>query len=181
MHTTESERAKYAKMWALPSYRTRSPGLAIAPLAYDLLGMGPGHTLIDYGCGEGKAVDWFRAQGVACVGVDLVPLRSDVVEACLWDLPEDMSAGYAFSADVLEHLPPERVMDALRGIRERTRHAAAFTVATVQDGHGPKVGEVLHLTVEPAEWWEERLREVWATVEHHPGEPAWRHLFICRA
>lgn len=178
MHTTETERAKYEKMWSKPSYRRRSPGLDAAPQVFDLLGMKQMETLIDYGCGEAKATDWFRGQGLTVHPLDLVPLRPDVIEACLWDLPDLPITDYAFCADVMEHIPPEHVDAVLAGIRERTRIAGAFQIASIECAVGRRHGETLHLTVQPRSWWQNKLEEHWSAVEHHPTDKKWRHLFL---
>lgn len=170
------EQRKYRRMWGMDSYREVSPGLNIAPRVHDLLGLVPGMSLIDFGCGEGKAADWFRAQGLRVTALDLVPLRPDVLEACLWDLPA-LTADVGFSADVLEHIPEPKVPDVLANMR-RCVSRAAFTVATVRCAHGRRVGEVLHQTVRPVHWWRKQMREHWARVEHHETDREWRHLFI---
>lgn len=181
MHTTEEERRKYAKMWSIDDYRRNSPGLNIAPTALDLLGAMPGQSIIEYGCGDGRALDYFTSRDMDATGVDLMALRPDIIEASLWELPEDLAADFAFCADVLEHIPPERVAEALAAMRERTGVAAAFTVATIGCTVGERHGEDLHLTIRPAWWWWREISKCWGSVEHHHTDREWRHLFIVRA
>ena len=93
----EHERDKYTRMWADASYRVNSPGLNAAPEGFKKLGCSSGETLIDYGCGEARSTAWFKSQGLDAQGVDLVQLKPDVIQACLWDLPK-MSSDYAYCA-----------------------------------------------------------------------------------
>lgn len=179
----EEERRKYEKMWAREDYRRNSPGLNIAPVVLELWGAGPGASLVDWGCGEGKAVDWFRGQGLSAIGVDLVPLRADIIGGCLWDigaLPSVVSGEFSFCADVMEHVPEGKVAEVLRGIASRTTTAAAFTIASIGCTCGRRAGEALHLTIKPREWWKEELLRYFREVEYHPTDRKWRHLFICR-
>lgn len=169
-----TEKAKYERIWADPGYRRNSPGLNVAPFAFDVLGLMPGDSLIDYGCGEGKAVDYFRRREIKAKGVDIVKLRPDVTEACLWDMPK-MQADYAFSADVLEHLPEHRVPEVLQAIRDRTKREGFFTIATCDDVHGDRIGETLHLTVQPIEWWREVLGGIFTDVAIGQGDREWRY------
>lgn len=175
------EQRKYRKMWATPDYRRNSPGLNLAPRALGLLGVYGGDSVRDYGCGVPHAVDYFRRMGLEASGVDLVALREDVVEACLWDLPSDMGpTKWAYCADVLEHLPESRVPAVLAGIRARTVSGAAFSVASTPCKCGRRFGEVLHLTVRPVEWWGERMAEHFRTVATHGADKPWRHILIAR-
>ncbi len=186
MRTTDAElvaeeRRKYTKMWGVPEYHRHSPGLAVAPHVAGLLGMQPGESVIDYGCGAGLALDVFRASGLTAIGVDLVALGPDVIEATLWNLPADLGpTDYAFSADVMEHIPTRKVDVVLGGIRDRTLRAAAFTIASTKCTVGQRHGERLHLTVKPRHWWLARLHEHFADVEVHDGDRPWRALFVCR-
>jgi SAM-dependent methyltransferase len=175
-HLVADERRKYAKMWSKPQYRINSPGLNVAPAAAEWLWMEPGGSVIDYGCGEGKALDWFNANGYHATGVDIISLRPDVIEVCLWSLPETLSpSDYGFCADVMEHMPPERVDDVLAGIRARTRKAAFFSVANSECTVGKRHGETLHLTRQPVEWWAGKVRQYWPRVEVRQGDREWRY------
>lgn len=168
------ERDKYARIWADTHYHQNSPGLNVAPMAFDVLGLMPGDSLIDYGCGQGKAVDYFRKRQIDAKGVDIVKLRPDVTEGCLWDLPR-MQSHYAFSADVLEHIPEDKVRASLEGIRDRTRKEGFFTIATCDDVHGDRIGETLHLTVQPIEWWRDLLQDIYSDVAIGQGDREWRY------
>lgn len=174
------EQAKYRRMWGVPDYRRHSPGLQLAPAVWEHFGRPQCGTLIDYGCGEGRAMDWFAERGLEVSGVDLVALRPDVVEATLWDLPDNgLLSDYAYCADVLEHIPESRVYDALLGMWMRTEGMAALSVATVDCTVGRRHGEQLHLTVEPVEWWDDVIGDVWDAVERFETDRDWRHLYIC--
>lgn len=177
----EIERSKYERIWALPSYRVNSPGRNIAPHAVNVLQPATGSSIMDYGCGEAKAVDFFNLRGLKASGCDLVPLRADVHEVCLWDIPETVPVyDYAFCADVMEHIPPRLVEAVLNNIRFRTRIAGYFQIATAPDVHGDKIGETLHLTVENRDWWAERLRQHFTDVQIEDADKPWRFGAICR-
>jgi SAM-dependent methyltransferase len=83
-------------------------------------------TVIDLGCGSGRALLWNRDWGATAIGVDIAPFFSaearrdvDLAIGDLRKLPfADGTFTRAFSLDVLEHLSP----DALRAmLREANR------------------------------------------------------------
>jgi cyclopropane fatty-acyl-phospholipid synthase-like methyltransferase len=55
MNLDEKERAKYQSIWAYPQYRMNSPGEAAVPRFLFHLPWAAGDTLIDLGCGTGRA------------------------------------------------------------------------------------------------------------------------------
>jgi hypothetical protein len=113
MHDINSEREKYISTWQNNDYARRSPGLR--HLADALRWMQPelGASITDWGSGSGQAADAMIAQGFDVRMVDIAAnayrgIHGPVIEACLWDLPDEMGAtDYGFCADVMEHLPPE--------------------------------------------------------------------------
>lgn len=182
MDLEAQEREKYRKVWDIPQYSDYSPGEHLVEIAITYLGMKQG-TLIDYGCGTGRATKKFQDLGYAAMGVDFASncLQTDVPfrNACLWDLPP-MSSDWAFCSDVMEHIPEEKVEVVFEAIRNRTLKGAFFQVHTANDGFGARVDEVLHLTVRPGEWWKEQAEEFWSEVDIVPGERGHRVLLTCR-
>lgn len=176
MSLETAEREKYEKVWTFKEYRQHSPGELCVEKAVHALGMTPGESVIDYGCGPGRATAKFNAMGFNVLGVDHAhnclddDVRVPLTVACLWDLPI-LASDWAFCCDVMEHIPEEKVELVLEAIRVRTRKGAFFQIATFNDGFGLQlVGKPLHLTVKPADWWREKLWDVWANVEmrdHH--------------
>lgn len=152
----EHERDKYTRMWARPEYHRWSPGAE--SVAEFVAMIGNRGSVTDFGCGDGKALDLLIASGFEAMGVDLVTLRSDVVNACLWDLPTSLPVvEYGFCADVMEHIPTEKVDAVLRNIAGKVTGAAYFRISTAPDGMGALIGETLHLTVRPADWWRQHI------------------------
>ena len=154
-------------MWAHDSYRKHSPGEGLVDTAIEHFG--PAGSVIDFGCGTGRAAMLFQERGFDVIALDLASNCLDpgvtvsFTGCCLWDMP-DIHADYGFCTDVMEHVPEEMVDAVLDGIRERTKKAF-FQIATSKDGFGPKlIGEPLHVTVRPADWWIVRLEDRW-TVE----------------
>ena len=165
-------------MWRDPRYRVNSPGLNIAPFALEKLEAVAGDTIWDFGAGEGKAFDYFWSQKVEAGGIDIVSLRPDIWEACLWSLgPQFKPATFVFSADVLEHLPMDKVDAVIENIRRLSTKGAFVTVAEVDDVHGARIGETLHLTIKPPSWWDLRFRQQFSRIEQGQGDREWRYWF----
>ena len=165
----DRERKKYELMWSKPDYRRWSPGRDIAKLALRKMRVERGATLFDFGCGDGKALDYFAEQGILCKGFDLVKLHPLAQAGCLWAIPEDFgTADYGFCADVLEHIPPEKVAPVLENIARHIRKELFFQIETVPDNMGRLIGKKLHLTVQPLAWWHSELRKQWNAVKVTP-------------
>ena len=177
--TAESEAAKYAEMWTKPEYRVYSPGEEAAPAIRKWLG--DPCAVIDFGCGTGRLTAILGKHGYSVTGIDHVDVRETevpFVKATLWGLPKSIFAEGGVCCDVMEHIPPERVDEVLSGISRQTRRVY-FTISDRPDSLGSLIGEQLHLTVQPYEWWQAKLSKYWHRVEQpEPGhftveEPKW--------
>lgn len=158
MSDLRSERLKYELIWRQEGYGRRSPGLQAAPAALPWAEELGAESLMDWGCGDGQAMAWFEEEGLSVTGFDLVDIHREsagpFVRGTLWDPPPELpTADFAFSADVLEHLPTEHVEASLAVIRRHTRLGGFLQVCTVPDNWGRAIGETLHLTVRRAGWW----------------------------
>lgn len=170
------ERAKYERMWALPAYRD-DDATAHARAALTALPMRAGESVIDFGAGAGYASLALVDAGYRVLAVDIaanalaphIAARVPLLLASLWDLPVTLGADWGFCSDVMEHVPPDRVDDVLRTIRLATRRASYFSISLRPDGCGVLIGEALHLSVHPIDWWLARLAAQWpaARVLHH--------------
>lgn len=174
------EKEKYEQVWTADAYRRWSPGEDEQERACDwfsdeLNRVGASFnekpTFVDYGCGEGRTVQWFQDQGFRSWGVEharnaINAAGIQVYEECLWHMRHLPTSDFAFCCDVMEHIPPNKVNLVLHQIAERTRLAAWFRIATVPDNFGPTLlNKPLHLTVEPAKWWRETLLRHFDLVE----------------
>lgn len=152
-----AERAKYERMWAEASYRQWSPGEAVAEEAFRRCGMAYGETLYDAGCGTGRAARKFRDMGLHVEMLDIADNAPGVElpfhRVCLWALPGLEPFDWVFSADVLEHIPTERVPATLDGLARLATKGGFLQIALFEDSFGARIGETLHLTVKPAAWW----------------------------
>lgn len=180
----QAEQAKYQKMWGFDSYRERSPGMR--HLADALAQMAPtlGATVVDFGCGTGRVAAALAARGFEVTGVDIASnackeFDGHFVVASLWDLPEALGRHqYGFCADVMEHLPTDRVDAALACM---ARHAGKiyFQIANFHCHEGDKIGEHLHLTVKPFDWWMNKLTAHYSIVGAKRARK--HHIFVCKS
>jgi SAM-dependent methyltransferase len=155
-----TEREKYQKLWAREDYRRWAPG-------EDTVGtfrriVKPDGLVIDFGCGTGRAALEMDEAGLDVLCVDFTDNCRDKAAMRLrffeWDLTKRLpvSAPYGYCTDVMEHIPPEDVPTVIANIMASTP-AAFFQIATVPDNFGAVIGQKLHLTVQPHEWWAEQF------------------------
>lgn len=180
----QSERKKYEAMWSLPVYRKVAPGLESVDEAVELLGAQPGESIADFGCGTGRCVSAFIAKKLDGIGVDIASnaLEESVpfVLASLWDAALLPSVDYGFSCDVLEHIPTAKVDETLAAIHGAVRKGCYLNIDTIPDSMGVLIGQTLHETVRPGEWWEAKLKAVWPSVQRiRPDDPR-QAIFVCK-
>jgi 2-polyprenyl-3-methyl-5-hydroxy-6-metoxy-1,4-benzoquinol methylase len=167
------ERSKYRRIWGFPEYRKHSPGEAALNEALPFLSKGK--TLVDLGCGTGRAAQSLQSKGFEVTGIDFAGNCLDenvdihFIESCLWDLPKSLIFDVGYCTDVMEHIPKRKVHAVLRGIFDSTFYGCFFQIATFEDRFGSKIGEPLHLSVEPAERWAEALEKHWPYVKMLQG------------
>lgn len=163
----EQERDKYQRVWAHPDYRRWSPGEAIVPVFLERLPWQKEEGLLDLGCGTGRAGKLLHDAGLRVLMIDLCREAVEVsdipfMEACLWELPAGLHPReWVFCVDVLEHLPPDYIGSTLDDLAALTIKGGLLKIACFEDGCGAMIGEPLHLTVQPALWWLERIKARW--------------------
>lgn len=181
---TYQEREKYHKMWGFSSYRERSPGMRFLEDALAKLDMPEGATVVDLGCGTGRVSQALKEKGFDVTAVDIaknacLEFKGQFIEACLWELDESFpDFEYGFCADVMEHLPPNRVPEALKCIAAHTEKCY-FQIANFHCHEGDKIGEHLHLTVKGVHWWRRELEKHFSKVTIK-AEPK-HHIAVCEA
>ena len=167
-HTALREREKYRRMWVeIPGYRANSPGEKLVAKFLSIAAWGKGDTLIDCGSGTGRAAKQLSEAGLTVLMLDICREAADVdnrlpfVTACLWDMPFNQRFDWVYCTDVLEHIPTEHVDATLDNLAAMTGYGAFLQIALFPDGFGQRIGQTLHLTVKPADWWLERIQKRW--------------------
>ncbi len=168
MNIREAERAKYDGAWQIPDYSKFSPGEKYADLFGEIAAPKAGETCIDLGCGAGAggkalAQKW----GLEVTYVDHVKVGDPpgrLIVQPLWK-PIPAFAAYGYCCDVMEHIPPEFTMLAVRNALASCKAGVFFSISFSHDSFGVYLRQPLHLTVEPFAWWKDRLGEVGTVIE----------------
>jgi len=177
-----TERSKYEQIWQHDKYRETSPGEQLGHMFLQQAKPAVGETVIDFGCGTGRGGLMLNALGgLKPVFVDFASnaLDPDIREASAknpdkwpfyrhdlskWPYPMELKGvKYGYCCDVMEHIPPEQVMLVLKNILRSARHVF-FSIATEPDNLGGLIGEQLHLTVQPFEWWLDKFNELQCSI-----------------
>ena len=164
--------AKYKKAWDIPKYREDSAGERYAKTVIAELGMKKGSTVLDLGCGTGKASKIMCKKGLDVHGIDIADnslneemkeMRSfKFTQQCLWKLDEVAPADYIYCANVMEHIPENLVHAALFQIDRNMTKSGFFSISTSVDSFGPEhLSQQMHLTVRDGRWWADQLMRYW--------------------
>jgi hypothetical protein len=184
MSLLRAETEKYEAAWSYPAYAEYSPGLEAVDLFERMVeenstsrgllkeiayGDPPKRgSLIDLGCGSGKAGIELSERGFDVTLMDLTPKGKvgtglSMIVGSLWHpIPGKYRFGYC--CDVMEHIPPEYTMLVISNILRACEYAF-FQICLVDDNFGALVGEPLHLTVMPFVWWRDQIKELGDLVE----------------
>lgn len=162
----DQERDKYERIWAVPDYGKFSPGEKYLDLFYELAAPEPPASIVDIGAGSGRAALALHEQGFRVSAFDITDEgyeakgKVPLLLGSVWrDLPRVKTWNYGYCCDMLEHIPTEYVMLTLERIQCSVRDLFC-SISTMPDGFGAKIGETLHMTVQPFEWWHDRLRDI---------------------
>jgi hypothetical protein len=177
------EALKYGKLWAdHPAYRAVAPGEELASVFLKQASPPINAEVIDFGCGTGRG-----SLILACpppLGGSLRVTMVDFVNNCLdpevqqaletqasrmrflkkdLEKPLGIAATYGYCTDVMEHIPPDKVEQVLDNILQSAEHVF-FGISLTEDHCGKMIGEQLHLTVKPFDWWLEQFTKREAVV-----------------
>jgi len=156
--TDLSEQEKYQLMWAYDSYRDISPGELQSK--FFLNAFKPKGTIVDFGCGTGRAGLVFHEAGLPVLLIDFADNCRDQEAQMLpflkWDLttPIPVQKEYGYCTDVMEHIPTNDVSTVIANIMNASGKVF-FQISTVNDKFSTalNIDACLHLTVKPHDWW----------------------------
>lgn len=172
MITTAAERNKYTRIWEFEEYRSVSPGEELIEVFKKHVPFKKGETIVDLGCGTGRAAAALSRLGLEITGLDIaancldVPYRSmPFIQACLWE-PDwaEYTWQWFYCTDVMEHIPPEHVDTVLDNIYTATIKGGFFQIAMFKESYGKLIGDNLHLTIQSGAFWHKKLADLWRKV-----------------
>lgn len=182
--TAEQEKAKYEKAWKIHGYRDNSPGERLVQVFLENAKPSPGQTLVDLGCGTGRAGLKLMHNGLDVTLLDISESALDphvravsmpFYEACLWDDPPAIGFDWFYCTDVMEHIPPAHV-DRVLGNARLMATKGFFQIAMFDDAWGNQINEKLHLTVRGRQWWLDRISEHWQNIKEFEIE--WQRICL---
>jgi len=189
------EQQKYLKCWKVDAYRNLSPGEQCVPVFLEVhADLHPGaekQDLIDFGCGTGRA--GYKLFQTGKFNVTLMDfawncldknIKEEVGIEGLRFVEHDITkktherAEWGYCTDMMEHLPPEQIDDALDVMFESCE-TLFFQIATIPDHFGghPDIKEELHLSVFEYEWWLKKFAEHEVIV--HRSMENRHHVIFC--
>ncbi len=169
------EALKYGKLWAMEEYRNAVNGEKAAKSFLRIVDPKERATVADFGCGRGRAGLLLSQEGLRVALVDFVKvcLDQDVKDGLgdnLKFLKADLEkrlplkADFGICFDVLEHIPPDKVDSVIKNLFEVAQRIY-LQVSTISDKRGDDlIGEPLHLTVQPAEWWVKKFEDLGCVI-----------------
>jgi len=157
------EKTKYSDIWLNfhKNYKSRAADPFALYIAKRVL---PTDKILDVGCGDGSTAIRLRQAGFICSGIDITLdglrkynegyIQDDFFEGTAWELPfEDNSFDIVVSTDLLEHIPPDFIIEAIDESIRVAKKEVYHCIASYNER--PYCGHEVHLTVHPWDWWED--------------------------
>lgn len=145
---------------ANPNYRLGNHGILRLRYWIDVLKRPA--SILELGCGNGKLCELLAYWGYDVTGLDITPgpyqrkgykfVKHDITLGRL-PFPDD-EFDYCLSFDVLEHLPLQWIEEHIWDIFRISRTNVVLGVSCCERSG------FLHLTVQPPEWWLEKLNRL---------------------
>jgi 2-polyprenyl-3-methyl-5-hydroxy-6-metoxy-1,4-benzoquinol methylase len=168
-----TERKKYELVWQDDRYRQVCHGSRLWSEHPECFPSGF-RTAIDIGCGLGLMVKTWNDLGIDAWGIDIAgnslcpEVRKlygyKVAISPLWQMAwqDSLHFDVGLCADVLEHIPEDRLSECLRRIANWCDHVV------LKIDHEPCkfLGEDLHLILRPVEWWLDQMGAVAGSAKH---------------
>ena len=107
--------------------------------------------VLDYGCGQGTLASAIRAKSLGEVSEydPAIPGKDNIEKWKTFDL--------VVCTDVLEHVEPDRLPVVIDHLFKLTKKILFLVIATRPSNKFFPDGRNVHLTIQPASWWRERL------------------------
>jgi len=161
-----TETDKYTRIWQVPEYTYWSGECEEVSRFLDFITKRPVKNILVLGCGQGFGLHELGKAGYQVFGVDLVDVlkfseyKERLTIAPIWQLPyKSLQFDALLCCDVLEHIPPSKIMEALREMN-RVSKFWYCTISCRPDRFGRRIGEDLHLTVHKPGWWMNKLIDI---------------------
>lgn len=122
----------------------------------DLTRQFPGTTMLDFGCG--KAYSYKTREIHKLWDIEKIILF-DIGIPAYSKAPEPHEFQSVVSADVLEHIPEERIDEVLEYWYSGGTQFVFATVASYLARAKLSDGSNAHVTIKSKEWWEEKIRK----------------------
>lgn len=162
---SDIEKKKYRAIWKHEGYRANAPALKHIGTAIEALGMKAGSDVYDFGIGTGLGALALQQAGMNVTGVDIAAnclnegIDVPVHVSALWDF-DCIPLDFGICCDVMEHIPPEMVEQTVERIARHVNKSCYFAISMRDETKGMMlIGEKLHLTIKPAEWWHKELEK----------------------
>ena len=159
----ETERRKYVTLASRSKGKRAYGGTNHGRHAYATVLSWQPRFVVDMGCGDNAFIHALRRRGIDGLGIDFANVEADI-GAPMHRVP--LASGIAdivTSFDALEHLLPDDVDPVLAEMRRLGRPGGHFIFSICTRPSRITVdGQNLHPTVQPLDWWIDRISRVGA-------------------
>lgn len=159
-----TEEQKYSEIWKMPEYGEVSPGELSAHKFVEVVKPGIGRVIADFGCGSGKGgLALSKLTECEVILIDFAEnsrieeaKKLQFIKANLSNHDFPLFVDFGYCTDVMEHIPTDLVDSTIKNIMSACV-SCFFQISTIPDEFGAAIGQPLHLTVKPHQWWKEKF------------------------